>query len=519
MNCLIPGMRKRNRFLSVSFLLILAVSSCTKIERTSLGGDLLPGSDRLITDTMLLPVTANSFIENDTSVIGKGELHAIGYLNDPVFGTTTAVTYMQFLPSIYPLYPKVKDSLVLDSIVLSVGFSGTYGDTNAISKVSVYRITDNTFKPRNRYRISQAPSFNPANLLGTKTFSPKDLRKPYNFQRHKDTFTVTNQLRIKLDSLFGRSVLDQNIVSVFGGTGDSVFRQFLNGIAIVPDSITGGNAMNYFNLTDTATKISLYYRVKRPTAGQFDTTVSTLVFSNQPNSADPLSEKLSANANKIHRNFASGTAYPFLTSGLPANLIYIGASPGTAARVKVPGLDTIKNKPYIIHRAELVARQVYQGPLSIENILTPPFLHLFTYTADGKTASIPYDSAFYWVNLNLFDANRNVNYYLIRSDNPDDPFRYTGGEPNFFRDQANNLVAEYRMNITSFVQNITNGRTLPRDFKLAAPYFAEFNGGISGVLNTNPLTPINYAAFGRVQLGGGNHPQQRMFVRIYYSKQ
>jgi hypothetical protein len=517
MNCSITGLRKQHLFLSLSFLLILIMSSCTKIERTTLGGDLLPGSDRLITDTMLLPVTANSFIENDTIVIGKSELHAVGYLNDPMFGTTTAATYIQFLPSIFPLYPKVKDSLVLDSIVLSVGFSGTYGDTNAISKVNVYRITDNAFKPRSRYRTSQAPSFNPADLLGSRTFAPKDLRKPYNFQRHKDTFTVTNQLRIKLDSVFGRSILDQNIVSVFGGTGDSVFRQFLNGIAIIPDSITGGNAMNYFNLTDTATKISLYYRVKRPVAGQFDTTVSVLVFSNQP-SSDPLSEKLSANANKIHRNYTSGAAYPFLTSGLPANLVYVGAGPGTAVRVKVPGLDTIKNKPYIIHRAELVARQVYQGPLSTENTFTVPFLHLFTYTADGKTASIPYDSASYYQNTGVFDAIRNVNYYLIRSIDPQDPFGYTGGEPNFFRDQANNLVAEYRMNITSFVQNITNGRTLPREFKLSAPYFAEFSGGISGVISAS-FTPVNFAAFGRVQLGGGNHPQQRMFVRIYYSKQ
>ncbi len=506
-------MYKRNSFLVISFFILAAVTSCTKLDRTSLGGDLLPGSDRLITDTMLLAVTANSFIENDTTVVNKGDQHTVGYINDPMFGTTTAAAYLQFLPSFYPLYPKVKDSLVLDSVVLSLRFTGTYGDTNAVSKVNVYQITDNTFKPKNRYRTNEAPNFNNTNLLGSKTFFPKDLRKPYNFQRHKDTFTVTNQLRIKLDSLFGRSILDQNIVSVFGGTGDSVFRLFLNGIAIVPDSIIGGNAINYFNLTDTATKISLYYRVKRPTAGQFDTTVSTLIFANEPNLSDPLSEKLSANANKIHRNFSAGTAYPFLTSGLPANLIYVGTAPGTSARIKVPGLDTIKNKPYIIHRAELVARQVYQGPLSIENTLVPPFLHMFTYTASGKIASIPYDSAVYYLNLNTFDAIRNVNLYAIRSDVTGSPLKYTGGEPSYFRDASNNLAVEYKMNITSFVQNIVNGRTLPREFKLSAPFYADFSGGISTLEVVNPV------AYGRVQLGGGSHPQQRMFVRIYYSKQ
>jgi hypothetical protein len=57
-----------------------------------------------------------------------------------------------------------------------------------------------------------------------------------------------------------------------------------------------------------------------------------------------------------------------------------------------------------------------------------------------------------------------------------------------------------------------NGRSVRRDFKLAAPYFAEFSGGRSSATSINPI------AFGRVQLGGGTHPQYPMYVRIYYSK-
>ena len=90
---------------------------------------------------------------------------------------------------------------------------------------------------------------------------------------------------------------------------------------------------------------------------------------------------------------------------------------------------------------------------------------------------------------------------------------YTGGGTNFIRDASNNLITEYRMNMTSYLQNIVNGRATRRDFKLSAPYFADFSGRKSSTTYINPL------AYGRVQLGGGSHPTQKMYVRIYYSKQ
>lgn len=494
MNFLSPDMRRRSLFLSV--LLLTFFSSCTKLERTSLGGDLIPGSDRLITDTMELPAQTTSFIESDTFSVGKNDQHTLGYINDPMFGTTTAAMYFQMLPLSYPFtYPVAKDSMFLDSCVLSLSFSGIHGDTNALSKVNVYKITDPTFKSSKLYRTGEGINFSTADLLGTAQFTAVTLRTGYKAAYKTDT--IYNQLRIRLADAFGRLLLDQDNIN--GALqNDSIFKLFLNGFAVIPDSTTSGNALSYFSLSGAESRLNLYYRVKKRDGSGLDTTVTRYNFI-----ADTIR---SANANKIHRNYTGSIAEPAITSGLPSSLVYIQTAPGTSVKIKVPTLDTIRNKPYIIHRAELVARQIYLGPLTIENTLAQPELHLFTYKSDGSVASIPFDSANYYITTSTIDPLRNQTLYSINT-------TYAGGSPSYFRDASNNLVAEYRMNITSYVQNLVNGKATLRDFKLSAPYYAEFTGGISSSITINPL------AFGRVRLGGGSHPQYKMFVRIYYSKQ
>lgn len=494
MNFLTPEMRSRSSFLFLPIFILIWISGCTKLERTTLGGDLLPGGDRLITDTIILPVQTTSFIEIDSSFIGKGDQHILGYINDPMFGTTTAAMFFQMLPTLYPFsFPVAKDSLFLDSCVLSLAFAGAYGDTNAVSKVNVYKITDPTFQSSTLYRLTQSPSFSTADFLGSASVTVPDIRRPYRAAYKPDS--IFNQLRIRLDNSFGRLLLDQdNINGAF--KNDTTFKNFLNGFAVVPDSTSSGNVINYFALNSETSRISLYYRVKNR-EGKDDTTVARFTFI-----ADVIR---SANANKVHRNYTGSTAEPVLTSNQPSNLVYIQAGPGTAARISIPGLDTMGNKPYIIHRAELVAQQVYQGPLSIENMFLPPFLHLYSYSSTNEVEPIPFDQQNYYASTFTLNLREDTIFTINNG--------YTGGNASFVRDGANNLVAEYYMNMTSYVQNIVNGRATRRDFKLAAPYFANFSGKKISSGYINPL------AYGRVQLGGGSHPTQKMYMRIYYSKQ
>jgi Domain of unknown function (DUF4270) len=507
----------KNNATSILFILfsVLILNSCTKLDSTTLGSDLIPGSDRLATDTLNISVTTTSFANNDTSVVDKEALHAIGYINDPLFGTTTAQTYLQFLPEGYPLYPKPKDSLELDSVVLSLSYNLTYGDTLASSKFDVYEVKDTSFSRYKRYPVTAGFKINNGQLLGTKTFKATDMNKPYQIVRKKDTFSVTNQVRIRLNQTWGRLLLDQNIGQVFGQLPDSTFRAFLNGLVIVPDSSFSGSAIHYFGIQDTATKVNIYYRVRRTTPASpadYDTVTTVLRIYNLPNS-DIKIEHLSASANKIFRNFSGSTAQPFLNSASPASLAFIQANPGTSVRIKIPNLNTLIGQRYIVHRAELVVRQIFQGPVSLENQLLQPAVHLFTLDNAGNNQPIPYDSTRYFFQSNTpFSFTR-----LVYPFNIDET--YTGGLPNYFNDVNSNRVAEYRMNITRYVQNIINGKAQLRDFKLEAPYFANFKAPQGFDFNISSTSIFNLIAAGRVQVGGGSHPTYPMFVRIYYSKQ
>ena len=493
MSFLTPEMRSKSSFLFLPLVIAIIISSCTKLERTTLGGDLLPGGDRLVTDTIILPVTTTNYIEIDSTYSGKADQHLLGFINDPMFGTTTASMYLQLLPTLYPFsYPVSKDSLFLDSCVLSLSFTGAYGDTSAVSKVNVYKISDPTFKANKLYRLTDAPNFSTSDFLGSASVTVGDIRRPYRAAYKEDS--VFNQLRIRLSDAFGRLLLDQdNINGAF--KNDTTFKNFLNGFAIVADSLTSGNVINYFQLTGETTRLNLYYRLKNR-EGKDTNSVARFTFVN-----DTIR---SANANKVHRNYAGSTAQPVLTAGVPSSLVYVQAAPGTAVRVSIPGLDTLTRGSYIIHRAELVAQQVYQGPLSIENMFLPPFLHMSSFSASGAVEPIPFDQQYYMSPAATLNQQLDTMFTF--------DYGYTGGETNFIRDASNNLISEYRMNMTSYIQNLVNNKTTRRDFKLSAPYIVHFTAKKASSTNLNPL------AYGRVQLGGGSHPTQKMYVRIYYSK-
>lgn len=515
MNCFSKEMKSNTKTILFIFISVFILNSCTKLDTTTLGGDLIPGSDRLATDTLLLPVLTSSFTNNDTTVISNDEFNAIGYLNDPVFGTTTATAYAQFLPLGYPMYPKVKDSLELDSVVLSLSYFSSYGDTNALSKVNVYEITDTSFKRGVRFPVTRGFKDN-AQLLGTKTFKATDLRKPYQIARNKDTFTVVNQLRITLDPVWGRKLLDKRIDTSSSINEDSVFKAFLNGLTIVPDSTLSGNAIHYFGLIDTATKINLYYRARRAapaSPASFDTLSTLFFFFNQPSTNANL-DRVSASANKVHRNHTGSIAAPFLNNNTPSSLAFIQTAPGTSVRIKAPALTGLTGQRYIIHRAEIVVRQIFQGPATLERQLLPPLVHLFTFDNAGNNAPIPFDSTAYFapdfsrpVNFSRFTYNYNINEV------------YTGARPSTFIDINNNTVYEYRLNITRYVQNIINGKATLRDFKLEAPYYANFTAPLGFDLNISSTAIFNRIGDGRIQVGGGSHPTYPMFVRIYYSRQ
>ena len=50
----------------------------------------MPGGDRLVTDTLVLPVQTYTFLDQDSILLDKSEQYLLGWVNDPMFGTTSA---------------------------------------------------------------------------------------------------------------------------------------------------------------------------------------------------------------------------------------------------------------------------------------------------------------------------------------------------------------------------------------------------------------------------------------------
>ncbi len=308
--------------------------------------------------------------------------------------------------------------------------------------------------------------------------------------------TTANQLRIRLDDSFGQRLLSYDTIN--GGiqgaySTDSAFRTFFKGFAL--ESVSG-DAIIGFDLTGANTKLAIYYRYDKNSVMNADTTVAYFPFSG--NTAG------SASANFIKRDYA-GTALEMAAGGtVPDDVVYIQNSPGSFATIKIPGLSGLNNR--VVHRAELIMEQLYDPK---DTIFPSTNLYLDAYdSAVSAFRTIPYD-----VTLD-FSGNTNLSSFGVS------PFINS-------KDASGNSIRTWRFNLTRYVQHVVNDTEPVYDLRLFAPVYVNelYRAGAAGSESRlisltigGPLSVNSEAGKGRVRLGGGNHPTQKMKLRIVYSK-
>lgn len=489
------------RFLALLFTATLAVSifffsSCRKInEATELGGDLIPPVDNITTFDTLVDVQAfnDTFgLATDSQYLGRNEVFYLGRItNDPFFGKTEAQMFFELKPLIYGAYPFArKDSVKIDSIVLVLSYLETYGDSSASQTLNVYELDQsNNFTNDSLYLIRKndftyntaAPLSYPVNQQVT----PKNLDDSVKAFRD----TTTKQLRITLDTNFARRLFNYDTTDAY--KTDSIFRARFKGFAVRSES--GGNALMGFSLGDANTKLAIYYNYPKTSGGR-DTTVTYFFFST-----------LSAAANYVKRDY-SGTPLEASLGGTPQDqVIYLQNSPGTFATIKIPGLTSISNR--VVHRAELSVEQIFDH--SDTMFTTPDVLYMDAYdptiTSGKQYRMIPYD-----VSTDNFGSPQNLSTFSIL--------------PKTTFDISGNSIKTWKFNITRYIQHILNGSiATPLDLRMYAPFTVQ-----NKYIFPTPSTSANdftisfnlnpTIATGRVRLGGGNHPTQKMKLRIIYSK-
>jgi hypothetical protein len=528
----------QKRFLPSALLALsfIVLYSCTKIDTTTQGADLVT-IDNIITKSDTLDVdTEQGFFANatsanngDSTVLAKTANHVIGQIHsDNLFGKTEASIFVQFKPDFFPFYfgsagdtTKKGTSLNaspfagLDSVVLCLSYKGAWGDTgvaNAPLRIQVLSINDASFAEK--YDTTRAIGIfplslsAPSTLITQKDITLKDItaRTYYGKKNGLPGDSVDNQIRIKLDSAnFGALLYNQDSSSAGAFNSDAKFRAAFKGFEIKVTSV-GGKVLYYVNLAEAKTRLEVHYRKVR-VGGVRDTLMHSLLMYASPSGT----RNACATANYITRNYAGSQASN--NPGANTPYLFLQTSPGTYGKLKVKGLDTLNNR--IVHRAYLIVDQVPVLPAETDPYSPPAYLY-----ADLKDTVVSspqrYKPVYFDLSTRSFynpDAATASELYFPNSNV--EVSNYGGAAEK--RYDAGALFYRYQINLTRYVQHIVTNKYKNYDLRLYAPYslfYPQYTGSNFIIPYYNPL------AVGRVRVGGGTLPRtdpHKMKLVVIYS--
>ena len=490
----------------IGFLSIIIINwSCTKLDTTNLGSDLIPIVDNVNTfaDTFYIKATQHDY--TDSTLVFTANNQVLGKIsNDPLFGTTEGKLFFQLKPDYYPYAFGHKDSIAggLDSVVLCLSYKGFWGDSTIPQLLQINEIADNVFRDsieRNWYWPTIYEPTGIGSLIGSKQVYIPDLAKYTVYNNKRDS--VTNQIRIKLDQVFANRLFASDSVNLLGSGNhvffkDSIFRNNFNGFSV--KSVGGGNALMYINYADTNTKLEVHYRLKN--AGKIDTLYRSLKFRQTPSDSATAVAR-SAYANYIKRNRAGSSS-----DNPGVGELYLQTQPGTYADLHIDSLTGYSNR--IIHRAEIIVEQI-TDPLAT-TFVPPNFLYL-----DLKDSVTPllYKPIYYDLNPSVFyDPDNAVTYYSIfAAGGPD--FGYFGGVKRTKTGPFGEAMSYYNFNVTKYVQRMVIDQSRNYDMRLFPAYSFRYRQYSIAEVPYN-----NSVALGRIRVGNGDNPNYRMRMRIVYSK-
>lgn len=479
--------------------------SCTKLDTTTLGSDLIPAVDNVNTFADTLNVVATQSDYTDSTMVSLNADHVLGNIsNDPLFGTTESKVFLQIKPKQFPYGFPQKDSLFtgcLDSVVLCLKYTGFYGDSTLPQQLVVNEINDTRF--RDSLNTTWPTIFQPTVGAPLSPVTSVDVRNLPNYIKYANRRDSVNfQIRIKLDSasfaarLFGSD-------SVLTGAGnhafysDSIFRREFTGLAI--SALPGtGNGLIYLNVADTNTKLEVHYR--RKNGAKLDSVYTSFYMVTEANPAVSMSR--SASGNYISHNRA-GT--PSATPG-PGEL-YLQAQPGTFVNISIPGLSGYANR--IIHRAELIIESI---PDPSDVVMKPP-VYLYLDLKDSVNITPPYYKPIY-SDLNpssFYDPDKKNGASIFPPGGVD--FSYYGGFARKKTGPGGQTITYYNINMSRYIQKMVKENGYNYGLRLFPAFSFKYPQYSNGYIIYS-----NRVAYGRVRVGDGNNSQYRMRVRVVYSQ-
>lgn len=420
---------KRNIYISICISALVLFFAACKEDPGLIGLDVQPPDEYLNTDYFDTTTIIAYSTLHDSVVSSNVSVNMLGYMDDQVFGKTQASIYTQFR---LPTFKKdFGNSVTVDSLVLTMAYSGYYGDTLNSFLVRIYELDEN-LESGTRYYTNSSLAHNSSSLTENSNLyiQPRPKTIP-------DTSASTGVLRIRLKSDFANDKFIQAGSSVY--ESQESFLNHFKGLLINAEAMNGNGCIVSLNMIHSLSGLTIYYSNSEASGQKY---------------------MLRMNDSTLHfgatEHFGYSTAASSLRDQLNGNytsvpdVLYGQAGAGIKVAFNFPNIrNMFKDKKVIIHRAALVINRIEET----SSIYSPPNALTITTTDTRLGGFLP-------------------DYFLGTG--------YFGGTYNTSKQQ-------YRFNITQYIQNLADGEWENAQLNLLlspnVTYFSRLQ-----IYGTNPST-------------------------------
>lgn len=242
------------------------------------------------------------------------------------------------------------DNPQVDSAFVYLNYTGFYGDTFKTMSYEVYELSGKPF-PNGVYLDSDGEVIDSAYYsdyvpnLGQKIGELVNHRPKPNTASIIDTETVAAGLRINLDTAYMRSKFIEASSAVYNSNED--FKEYFKGLYIKTTSVDG--SIVYLNLSGDESGIYLYFHDRQ---GGDSAEAKSVTF-NFLQTNDPLPVNFNMFSQDYSGSYPVSFNFNTMDTSKGEGLVYVQSMGGTYAVLKIPGLDTLANKGYLVNQAIL----------------------------------------------------------------------------------------------------------------------------------------------------------------------
>jgi hypothetical protein len=296
----------------------------------------------------------------------------VGEIIDPVFGRLNTGVYVKYLLSQTSV--NFGENPVFDSLVLTIQYTGYYGDTLSDMNLKVYEITDELLTNETAYFSNQKIEYNSTNQLynPTSTFRPKPNTT---ISYATDSIKYPAHLHIRLSDELGRRLMDKSVLE-----SDATLHQIFKGFYITATTNSRQGCLLYFNLRSSISVINLYYHNGQDVTKQNNRRYTFKTPSSSTYYTTATFDHSMSTDDHFKRQVLQGE------KELGKQSLYVQSLGGVKTFIHFPHLPTAyKDKTQIINKAELVVPAIYDNG----SLLPPSALTLQMIGKNGEIGFLP----------------------------------------------------------------------------------------------------------------------------------